>query len=169
MSAGPSLNPTSAHHLNASPPTSSSPSNDLARNFEHPSGPTSTIGTQGLSHTEALIRKAAHLAAIQALATQFGGKTVDVSSGSVIVEMTGKSARVDAFLGLVKPYGILESVRSGESLSSSLARCLAGGVWFGCRARKVAGVIQHDVKTRLLLASTDSLSSFDCSSPQVRW
>jgi len=116
MSAGPSLNPTSA----AIPPPS--PSNSLARHFEHPSSfpapPTSTVGSQGLNHSEALIRNSAHLGAIQALATQFGGKTVDISSGSVIVEMTGKTERVDAFLGLVRPYGILEAVRSGEFLSS---------------------------------------------------
>ncbi|KAL7409701.1 small subunit of acetolactate synthase-domain-containing protein [Mrakia frigida] len=112
MSAGPSLNPTSA-----AIPAPSSPSNSLARNFEHPSSfpvpTTSTIGSQGLNHSEALIRNSAHLGAIQALATQFGGKTVDISSGSVIVEMTGKTERVDAFLGLVRPYGILEAVRSG--------------------------------------------------------
>lgn len=119
MSAGPSLNPTSA-----AIPAPSSPSNSLARNFEHPSSfpvpTTSTIGSQGLNHSEALIRNSAHLGAIQALATQFGGKTVDISSGSVIVEMTGKTERVDAFLGLVRPYGILEAVRSGESFSASL-------------------------------------------------
>jgi len=40
-------------------------------------------------------------------------RIVDVSDHSVIVEMTGKTARVEAFLALVKPYGIIESARTG--------------------------------------------------------
>lgn len=47
------------------------------------------------------------------IAKQFGGKLVDVSSDAVIVEMTGKTQRVDAFLKIVRPYGILEAARSG--------------------------------------------------------
>lgn len=47
------------------------------------------------------------------LAKQFGGKIVDLSNDSVIVEMAAKTERVDAFLKLVRPYGILEAARSG--------------------------------------------------------
>lgn len=48
------------------------------------------------------------------IAEQFQGKIVDMSNDAVIVEMTGKTVRVDAFLKLVRPYGILEAARSGE-------------------------------------------------------
>jgi len=47
------------------------------------------------------------------LSAQFGGKIVDVSTNSVIIEMAGKTARVDAFLALLKPFGVLESARTG--------------------------------------------------------
>ncbi|KAF8750854.1 Acetolactate synthase [Rhizoctonia solani] len=44
-----------------------------------------------------------------AISPKFGAKIVDVSENSVIVEMSGKTTRVNAFLSLVKPFGILES------------------------------------------------------------
>ncbi|KAG9087335.1 hypothetical protein FRC06_002586 [Ceratobasidium sp. 370] len=66
-----------------------------------------------LSVSDALRRKSEHLAAIRTLADQFGAKIVDVSENSVIVEMSGKTTRVNAFLSLVKPFGVLESARTG--------------------------------------------------------
>ncbi|GAA5914954.1 hypothetical protein JCM6882_001942 [Rhodosporidiobolus microsporus] len=66
-----------------------------------------------LSPSEALRQKHQHLSGIQLLAKQFGGKVVDLSNDAVIVEMTGKTERVDAFLKLVRPYGILEAARTG--------------------------------------------------------
>ncbi len=66
-----------------------------------------------LSASEALIAKNLHLGAIKTLSDQFGGKVVDVSDNSVIVELTAKSTRVDAFLKLVRPFGVLEAARSG--------------------------------------------------------
>ncbi|BGP49897.1 acetolactate synthase, regulatory subunit [Rhodotorula kratochvilovae] len=68
---------------------------------------------QRLSPSEALRMKHTHLSGIRLLASQFGGKLVDISNESVIVEMTGKTQRVDAFLKLVRPYGILEAARTG--------------------------------------------------------
>ena len=47
------------------------------------------------------------------LSAQFGGRIVDVSEHSVIVEMCGKTKRVEAFLTLLKPFGLLESARTG--------------------------------------------------------
>ncbi|POY70033.1 hypothetical protein BMF94_6970 [Rhodotorula taiwanensis] len=66
-----------------------------------------------LSPSEALRQKHQHLQGIELIAKQFGGKIVDMSSDAVIVEMTGKTQRVDAFLKIVRPYGILEAARSG--------------------------------------------------------
>ncbi|KAI6129414.1 small subunit of acetolactate synthase-domain-containing protein [Pisolithus croceorrhizus] len=102
----------------------------LAQNFErggHPeqthsahSSPSSQNHTHAHAHTpipltpsEALRLKHQHLQSISALVLQFGGKVVDISDNSVIVELTAKTSRVNAFLSLVKPFGILESARTG--------------------------------------------------------
>ncbi|KAJ7928607.1 small subunit of acetolactate synthase-domain-containing protein [Mycena leptocephala] len=66
-----------------------------------------------LTPSEALRLKHQHLHSINVLASQFGAKIVDVSENSVIVELTAKTARVEAFLNLVKPFGILEAARTG--------------------------------------------------------
>ncbi|KAJ7078894.1 small subunit of acetolactate synthase-domain-containing protein [Mycena belliarum] len=66
-----------------------------------------------LTPSEALRIKHQHLHSINVLALQFGAKIVDVSEHSVIVELTAKTARVEAFLNLVKPFGILEAARTG--------------------------------------------------------
>jgi acetolactate synthase-1/3 small subunit len=68
-----------------------------------------------LTPSEALRLKHQHLHSINVLASQFGAKIVDVSENSVIVELTAKTARVEAFLNLVKPFGILEAARTGIS------------------------------------------------------
>ncbi|KAJ8077050.1 Translation initiation factor 3 subunit c [Marasmius tenuissimus] len=68
---------------------------------------------RSLTPSEALRLKHQHLQSINTLASQFGAKIVDVSENSVIVELTAKTTRVEAFLGLVKPFGILESARTG--------------------------------------------------------
>lgn len=95
----------------------------LAESFERSASgiPTAIRGNhssgQPLSASEALITKNLHLNAIKTLADQFGGKIVDVSDNSLIVEMTAKSTRVDAFLKLLRPFGVLEAARSGGWLS----------------------------------------------------
>lgn len=67
-----------------------------------------------LSQSEALIAKNLHLNAIKTLTEQFGGRVVDLAENSVIVELTAKSSRVEAYLALLRPFGILEAARSGE-------------------------------------------------------
>ncbi len=44
----------------------------------------------------------------------FRAKIVDVSSRAVIVEITGGSEKIEAFITLLKPYGIREIVRTGQ-------------------------------------------------------
>ena len=41
------------------------------------------------------------------------GRVVDLAADSLIVEISGTEAEVDAFLGLVRTYGIKELVRTG--------------------------------------------------------
>lgn len=66
-----------------------------------------------MTASEALRMKHRHSHAISVLAVQFGAKIVDVSENSVIVELAAKTSRVEAFLALVKPFGILEAARTG--------------------------------------------------------
>ena len=43
----------------------------------------------------------------------FRGKVVDVAAGSYVVEATGSQEKIKAFVELLRPYGILEIVRTG--------------------------------------------------------
>lgn len=92
----------------------------LAEQFEHSAltshKPAASSGPSPppLTPSEALRLKSQYLHSISVLATQFGAKIVDVSDNSVIVEMSAKTNRVEAFLNLVKPFGILESARTGQ-------------------------------------------------------
>lgn len=109
-------------HSHAPPSVSSSASKAereafLAHNFERGGHP-ETVATDPqtplpLTASEALRQKHQHLQSISVLADQFGAKIVDVSDNSVIVELTAKTNRVVAFLNLIKPFGILESARTG--------------------------------------------------------
>ncbi|KAI5123865.1 hypothetical protein M0805_005682 [Coniferiporia weirii] len=93
----------------------------LAENFEHSSSASAGTGAGSgsgtfpapLTPSEALRLKHQHLHSVNVLAEQFGAKIVDVSENSVIVEMSGKTTRVEAFLSLLKPFGIIESARTG--------------------------------------------------------
>ena len=44
----------------------------------------------------------------------FRAKIIDVAPESVNIEMTGNSNKVQAFLNLIEPYGILEMARTGN-------------------------------------------------------
>lgn len=66
-----------------------------------------------ITPSEALRLKHQHLHSISVLSKQFGAKIVDIAQNSVIVELTAKTPRVEAFLSLLKPFGILESARTG--------------------------------------------------------
>ena len=54
-------------------------------------------------------------AAIYAIADQFRAKGVDMSDTTTMFEMTGNQAKLDAFIRLMKDYGIVELVRTGIS------------------------------------------------------
>ncbi|KAG9257479.1 small subunit of acetolactate synthase-domain-containing protein [Emericellopsis atlantica] len=66
-----------------------------------------------LAASEALRHKHEHLKSITYFAHQFGGKVLDISNTSCIVEVSAKQSRIDSFLKLVGPFGILESARTG--------------------------------------------------------
>lgn len=50
---------------------------------------------------------------VVSVANIFRGKVVDVAERSYVVEVTGSTEKVDAFIDLLEPYGILEVVRTG--------------------------------------------------------
>ena len=85
----------------------------LAQNFERSAHSDASEQTLPITPSEALRRKHQHMHSIDVLAKQFGAKIVDVSEYSVIVELTAKTSRVEAFLSLVKSFGILEAARTG--------------------------------------------------------
>ncbi|KAI1780493.1 small regulatory subunit of acetolactate synthase [Hypoxylon cercidicola] len=63
--------------------------------------------------SQALRLKHEHLRSITYFTHQFGGKVLDISTSSCIVEVSAKPVRIDSFLKLVAPFGILESSRTG--------------------------------------------------------
>lgn len=50
---------------------------------------------------------------IMRLVTIFRGKVVDVSQESYTVEITGDNDKIEAFIDLIKPFGIKEMARTG--------------------------------------------------------
>jgi acetolactate synthase I/III small subunit len=48
------------------------------------------------------------------LAQVFEARVVDVATDSVVVEMCGSEARIDSFVDVLRPYGVIEMVRTGR-------------------------------------------------------
>jgi len=44
----------------------------------------------------------------------FRGKVIDVSKRAVTVEITGTDDKIEAFERMVRPFGLIEMVRTGE-------------------------------------------------------
>ncbi|KAF8659227.1 hypothetical protein AX16_001887 [Volvariella volvacea WC 439] len=106
LAGGPSLDPRKASKIQREA--------NLVENVERSAHAEPQGDTQPtITPSEALRLKHQYLQSISTLASQFGAKIVDVSEHSVIVELTAKTARVEAFLGLLKPFGILEAARTG--------------------------------------------------------
>lgn len=75
-----------------------------------------------LAQSEALRHKHEHLTHITELTHQFGGKVLDISNNNCIVEVSAKPTRIDSFLKLLSPFGILESARTGRSSCHMIQR-----------------------------------------------
>ncbi len=50
---------------------------------------------------------------VASVASIFRGKIIDVAEGSMVVEVTGDGDKIDAFIDLLRPFGLLEVVRTG--------------------------------------------------------
>ncbi|KAF9430951.1 Bifunctional acetohydroxyacid reductoisomerase [Podila epigama] len=66
-----------------------------------------------MSPSNALRQTYGHLKSLTELAKLFQGKVVDVSGDCAVIELSAKPDRIDSFIKLVKPFGILEAARSG--------------------------------------------------------
>lgn len=74
--------------------------------------------------TEAFVERDLMLVKVQALAERrgellqlvevFRGKVVDVGPQSLMLEISGTENKVEAFIELIRPYGILELARTGR-------------------------------------------------------
>ena len=51
---------------------------------------------------------------ISLLVEMFRGRMVDISPDSVMVEISGQERKIEAFIELMRPYGILELARTGR-------------------------------------------------------
>ena len=54
----------------------------------------------------------------------FRSKIIDYSPDALCVEITGESSKINAFIELVKPYGIMEMCRTGLVALESGGNCL---------------------------------------------
>ena len=67
-------------------------------------------------------------AAVMQLANVFHARVVDVAPESLVVEMVGSEAKIDGLLEVLRPYGVLEMVRTGRV---AMARGSGAGVAAG--------------------------------------
>jgi acetolactate synthase-1/3 small subunit len=51
---------------------------------------------------------------IRELAEIFRGRIVDVGADEVIVEISGQEQKIESFIDLMRPFGIVELVRTGR-------------------------------------------------------
>ncbi len=51
---------------------------------------------------------------ISLLVEMFRGRVVDISSDSIMVEISGQERKIEAFIDLMRPYGIIELARTGR-------------------------------------------------------
>ena len=58
------------------------------------------------------------------LAEVFGARVVDVAPESIVIEMVGSEAKIDGLLDVLRPYGVLEMVRTGRV---AMARGIGNG------------------------------------------
>ncbi|MBQ7525388.1 MAG: acetolactate synthase small subunit [Abditibacteriota bacterium] len=62
--------------------------------------------------------KAADRAELMQVANIFRANIIDISKTTFTIEVTGSKSKIDAFVELLKPYGIKEAVRTGTIVVS---------------------------------------------------
>ena len=51
---------------------------------------------------------------LKKLAESFRGRVVDIQHDNIMVEVVGSEGKVEAFIDLMRPYGIVELARTGR-------------------------------------------------------
>ena len=74
-----------------------------------------------------LLNAQSHRAAVRDLGALFGAEVVDVGSRHIVFQLTSWSRRIDAFVKMLEPWGVIEVARSGvvAMLRSPVAGSLA--------------------------------------------
>ena len=121
----PSANPAAPSPSSASASSSSSPPSG------YPSSPQQALS----SHVQRQ--------AIVELTNLFQGRVLDLTPDFIMLELTGKSIKIDAFIELVRPFGIKELARSGvlAMLRGSITGVGSRGVKAGEQKDDTAGKV----------------------------
>ncbi len=61
-----------------------------------------------------IVADAAKRAEIALLVEMFRGRVVDISPNTLMIEISGQEQKIEAFIQLMRPYGILELARTGR-------------------------------------------------------
>ncbi|HEX8085092.1 MAG TPA: acetolactate synthase small subunit [Solirubrobacteraceae bacterium] len=75
--------------------------------------PTDTVARE-LALFKVAVNDGAQRAEVMQIAEIFRGKVVDVTKRSLIVEVTGTTDKIAAFESMVRPFGLIEMMRTGE-------------------------------------------------------
>jgi acetolactate synthase I/III small subunit len=62
---------------------------------------------------DTLLASQSHRAAVRDVGELFGAEVVDVGSSHVVFQLTSWSRRIDAFVRMLEPFGVIEVARSG--------------------------------------------------------
>ena len=74
------------------------------------------VGSEAVGRELVLLKVSAssgNRAEVTQICDIFRAKIIDVSSESMIIEVTGNASKVQAFLDLIEPLGVLEMARTG--------------------------------------------------------
>jgi acetolactate synthase-1/3 small subunit len=68
---------------------------------------------------------------IESTANIYKAKTVDLSPDSMVLELTGESIKIDAFITVLQHYGIIELARTGVTVLQRGDKCIKDFEDFG--------------------------------------
>jgi len=75
--------------------------------------PTDTVARE-LALFKVAVNDGSQRAEVMQIAEIFRAKVVDVTKRSLIVEVTGTTDKIEAFENMVRPFGLIEMMRTGE-------------------------------------------------------
>jgi acetolactate synthase I/III small subunit len=75
--------------------------------------PTDTVSRE-LALFKVAVNDGSQRAEVMQIAEIFRGKVVDVTKRSLILEVTGTTDKIEAFENMVRPFGLIEMMRTGE-------------------------------------------------------